>query len=446
MPARSLASTLAALVFFAALYFVARFFLRWLHPSWWERAWVRRAAHGLAALAVLGQALTWLTPGEPFVRDGLGALRRSLALGGASLFAFACVLSFAAWGALPAAALVRAMVRAPERLRALATRRAASPVGTSEAQVHIPTTRSLSPAADDDPKADEIVGPPTGSVPRRVVVSGLVAEGAAAFFPSVAVGGASVGVLGGRSSPDLVPVELPVERLPNPLDGLRIAQITDLHLGVQIDLVHLERVLLEIERASPHLLVLTGDFCDHMPWLREALSLVEELRTPLGTLAVLGNHEHYRGGRQARAAFDASGVELLVDRHRVLQVGGARLVVAGVDDPARTREPDFFDRAVPAALDGAPSGVPIVGLCHRPRGFEVLSVYGVDVTLSGHTHGAQLGVDRRSLLEGVHPEGRLWGAYEVGGKRLYVSSGAGQWFPLRVGCPAEVPLITLARA
>jgi predicted MPP superfamily phosphohydrolase len=85
-------------------------------------------------------------------------------------------------------------------------------------------------------------------------------------------------------------------------------------------------------------------------------------------------------------------------------------------------------------------------LSHRPAAFDAAAENGVDLTLAGHTHGAQVGLFGRSLLEPLWPEARLWGHYRQGVSQLYTSSGVGHWFPFRLGCPSEAPVIELRRS
>jgi predicted MPP superfamily phosphohydrolase len=204
-----------------------------------------------------------------------------------------------------------------------------------------------------------------------------------------------------------------------------------------------ERLAERLDREELDLLVLTGDFADHLPLLEPALRLLRAVRTRHGTFAAMGNHEHFRGALETRRGYDRAGVDLVVNEHRALVVRERPLVLVGVDDPGRRIRSNGYQAAAELALDGSPSDALRLGLCHRPSGFEVLAAAGVDVTLSGHTHGGQLGLGERSLFEGVAPGGQLWGAYERDGRLLYTSSGAGHWFAFRLGCPSEVPILEL---
>jgi uncharacterized protein len=103
----------------------------------------------------------------------------------------------------------------------------------------------------------------------------------------------------------------------------------------------------------------------------------------------------------------------------------------------------FFERSIDAALRDTTGEAFTVLMTHRPMAFDAAATRGVDLTLAGHTHGGQIGFNGRSLLYAVNPEKYMWGLYEKGDAKLYVSAGAGHWFPYRIGCPAEIPLYVL---
>jgi predicted MPP superfamily phosphohydrolase len=245
---------------------------------------------------------------------------------------------------------------------------------------------------------------------------------------------------------------------------LRILQLTDLHIGAYLDPRALEELVERAHAARPDLVVLTGDICDHDPWLEPSLRAVERLDPRLGAFAVFGNHEYFGDARAARRSYDRSRVRLINDRHARLDVGGAELTLVGVDDPrGHGGDPEHYARHADRALASVPSEGFRLGLCHRPNGFAALADRGVDLTLSGHTHGGQLGRvvasapvavagdappldDDRSLFESAFPRALLWGRYERNGRQLYTSSGGGHWFAFRLACPSEAALITLEQA
>ena len=264
------------------------------------------------------------------------------------------------------------------------------------------------------------------------------------------LGGAMVAGTGAREGQELarlVEVEMAFPNLPPALEGLRILQYSDVHLGYFVDMVEIDALVEQGKRARADLVVLTGDIADDIPSLPRALELFDELGPRLGVYASIGNHEYFRGIRETRRAYDASKVPLLLQQGHTLEVDGARLHLSGADDPRfmGRQNHDFFDRTVGVALDGAPSDAFHVLMSHRPEGFLAARKAGVHLTLSGHTHGAQVGVGGRSILEPLLPDKYLWGPYQEDASRLYTSSGAGHWFPFRLGCPRELPVIKLVR-
>ena len=258
---------------------------------------------------------------------------------------------------------------------------------------------------------------------------------------------AGTGAREGQELARLVEVEMAFPNLPPALEGLRILQYSDVHLGYFVDMVEIDALVEQGKRARADLVVLTGDIADDIPSLPRALELFDELGPRLGVYASIGNHEYFRGIRETRRAYDASKVPLLLQQGHTLEVDGARLHLSGADDPRfmGRQNHDFFDRTVGVALDGAPSDAFHVLMSHRPEGFLAARKAGVHLTLSGHTHGAQVGVGGRSILEPLLPDKYLWGPYQEDASRLYTSSGAGHWFPVRLGCPRELPVIKLVR-
>jgi predicted MPP superfamily phosphohydrolase len=175
--------------------------------------------------------------------------------------------------------------------------------------------------------------------------------------------------------------------------------------------------------------------------------LSADLAPRLGIFAAIGNHEHFRGLRETQRAYEKSAVPLLLEAGTTLKVGDASLFLGGADDPRvlSRQRPGFFDRTVKTVLDGAPSDAFRVPMSHRPEGFDAAAKEGVHLTLAGHTHGAQLGFGERSVFERLLPDSDLSGHYARDGAQLYTCSGAGPWFPFRIGCPREVPVLVLRR-
>lgn len=231
-------------------------------------------------------------------------------------------------------------------------------------------------------------------------------------------------------------VHLTTEKLPPGVGRLRIAQVSDLHLG----LIHRDEALAPVVSAvrelEPDLLVATGDIVDaQMDHLEDLTGLWRRLDPPLGKFAVIGNHEYYAGLEQGLDFLLRSGFTVL--RNEAVTVAGT-LVVAGVDDPAGSGTPD--DAAVLRQVDGE---LFTLLLKHRPWVSD--SATGLfDLQLSGHTHRGQI-FPFHLLVKKAYPF--LAGLYSLPvGAHLYVSRGTGTWGPpMRVLAPPEVTLFEIVR-
>lgn len=247
--------------------------------------------------------------------------------------------------------------------------------------------------------------------------------------------------------PRLLRIPLKFADLPTDLQGLRILQLSDLHLGAGPTSADLKALLDGLRADPPDLVVLTGDVADKLEELETALELVTAFAPRLGVYAVLGNHEYLNDIERMLPVYQRSPLTLLVNQTAQLRVGATSLFIAGVDDPVfSAAPPPFYEDAVASCAGHAVGPGFRLLLCHRPDGFEAAAKHGFDLTLCGHTHGAQLGLLGRSAVEVLFGIPYQWGLYRRGQSRLYTTSGFGQWFPFRLNCPAEVPLIVLERA
>jgi predicted MPP superfamily phosphohydrolase len=238
-------------------------------------------------------------------------------------------------------------------------------------------------------------------------------------------------------------VTLQLPNLPAGLNGLTIAQISDLHLGPWVDAERAARGVAMANSAHPDCVVLTGDLVQAPTPKRAAMleAALTGLRAPLGVFGVLGNHDYWGDHHLVRHALHRAGVDLLDNSHRRIQVDGADLWLVGLDD-LRHGRPNL-----PRALAGVPADGFTLLLAHEPDFADVAAHHPIAVQLSGHTHGGQV------RLPGIPPVwapylGRkyLAGLYHVNQLRLYVNRGLGTGFPpVRINCPPEVTLIRLIR-
>lgn len=269
----------------------------------------------------------------------------------------------------------------------------------------------------------------------------------ALIFPAVMT---TSGIAGFVTSFGRVKVyELPMfyEELPAQLEGFRILHLSDMHLGRYFQPGDLERLLMDAEDLKPDITLLTGDGCDVNPLLKGTLDMVSSLKTSFGGFASIGNHEYYHGVRFVRTAHSRSEIPLLINEGHTLNVRGVDIFVGGADDPASLwkNENDFLRSSVRETLSDAPSDAFKIIMSHRPQGFFEAARRGVELTLAGHTHGGQIGIRGRSIFELDDPPNYFWGHYVNGKSQLYTSAGAGHWFPFRLGCPAEAPVIVLKK-
>jgi predicted MPP superfamily phosphohydrolase len=286
---------------------------------------------------------------------------------------------------------------------------------------------------------------------------GAAALGAAVGATALAKGGlstaaalAAVGVAGAAYATLYEPRALRLERLtlrlaglPAGLDGLRVGQISDLHLGHPYSFANARRAAEALAAERPDLLVLTGDFVSYehaIASLPAALAPLAAAPAPLGSFAVPGNHDYWEGVPAIQAALAPLGVEFLINEHRLLRHGGAELVVAGVDD-MWDGVPDLD-----GALEGAPRGAFTLLMSHCPDLADEAAARGVGLQFSGHTHGGHM---RLPALGSFCLPRFGWnypvGHEHVGAMQLYVSRGVGG-LPLRLNCPPEAAVFTLRRA
>jgi len=237
------------------------------------------------------------------------------------------------------------------------------------------------------------------------------------------------------------------DNLPPDFKGLKILHLSDLHLRHYVTLDDLSEVLADASRFAPDLVLVTGDIADDLRLLPDALAMISNLSPPLGIFACLGNHEYFRGIAEVRRIFDRSPIPLFVNAGVKIAVGSSSLLVGGIDDPRLLGLIDiaFFKRTINQMLTHVDRGDFVILMSHRPEALDYASEVNIDLTLAGHTHGGQIGVLNHSVFEAVWPERYLWGHYQLKRSHLYTTSGVGHWFPFRLGCPPEAPVIELHR-
>ncbi|MEW5878585.1 MAG: metallophosphoesterase [Acidobacteriota bacterium] len=247
-----------------------------------------------------------------------------------------------------------------------------------------------------------------------------------------------VGIVQGNRTPRVESLEVQLPQLPRELDGLRVVQLSDLHLGTILREGWLSARLAQVQALKPDLVVVTGDLIDgNARHVERLLPLLKELKAPLGVYAVTGNHEFYAGLEASVQLFRDAGFTVLRDQNVEVRPG---LVMAGVDDLTARRQYGINHRAVEKALAGRPPGA-CVFLSHTPWQVEEAARLGAGLMLSGHTHDGQIW-PFSYLVRLSYPY--VGGTYQVNGLTLHVSRGTGTWGPrLRLWKPGEITLITL---
>jgi predicted MPP superfamily phosphohydrolase len=250
-------------------------------------------------------------------------------------------------------------------------------------------------------------------------------------------------------------IEAVIPGLPAEWDGLRVVQLSDLHLGPQTSRRFLARVVKTTAALRPDLIALTGDLVDDRaedaPGFARWVEAMRDAAEPtLGVVAVPGNHDVYAGWP---AVADALGrlapMRVLVNEAHVLRRGGAELAVVGTGDPAggRATGPGSAGPDLARAFARVPAGAPVLALAHNPALFAPLQAYGPALTLSGHTHWGQFALPRRGWSLASPFQEFSMGAYVRGASLLYVHPGTGFWgIPFRLGAYPEVAAVTLRTA
>jgi predicted MPP superfamily phosphohydrolase len=257
------------------------------------------------------------------------------------------------------------------------------------------------------------------------------------------IGGAAtlVGLRSALAGPVVRRLELRLRRWPAGLDGFRIVQISDVHIGPLLGRRFAREITERVNALAPDLIAVTGDLVDgQVERLRDEVAPFAGLRARHGTFFVTGNHDWYSGAAAWVAEASALGFRPLRNERATIGTGAARFELAGVDD----QRGDWVHGSpcdVARALAGRDPALPVVLLAHDPTTFAEASQQGVDLQLSGHTHGGQIWPFRYLVRLAVR-----WveGLHRRGDSLLYVSRGTGFWGPpLRLLAPAEITEITL---
>jgi hypothetical protein len=294
-------------------------------------------------------------------------------------------------------------------------------------------------------------------------------QAAGVFAGAVPFVSAVYGFVGERLRFEVREVDVPIPNLPPALDGLRVTQLSDIHIGSYMPVAQVRRAVGMANELHGDLTVVTGDFLTgRTDPLEDCVAELSHLRAPLGVWGCNGNHEIYaRAEAEAAALFDRYGMKLLRHENAELKWQGSALNLIGVDyQRQRTR-----DGSRPPMLAGLESlvrrDVPNILLSHNPNTFPRAAELGIELSLAGHTHGGQVRVEildhrwspaqffthyvaglyRRPLLEAAVLPDPGASVLPQASSFVYVNRGLGTiGAPVRLGVPPEITLLTLRRA
>jgi predicted MPP superfamily phosphohydrolase len=235
-----------------------------------------------------------------------------------------------------------------------------------------------------------------------------------------------------------------IDNWPQPLNGLRIAVLADIHAGAPfIDQRKLRLIVQRTNELHPDLIVILGDYMTGNGWVRQTMQpavfgpILKDLNAPLGVYSVLGNHDWWYNGRKVRTGLEQSGIKVLEDEVVQLDARGTPLWLVGLAD-LWTRPQNIEE-----TVNKVPEGAPVIALTHNPDIFPRLP-QRVPLLLAGHTHGGQV---RFPFIGSVVHSSRVGERYELGhvfenNHHLFVTAGIGtSILPVRFGVPPEIVLL-----
>ncbi|MEO6588216.1 MAG: metallophosphoesterase [Pyrinomonadaceae bacterium] len=240
------------------------------------------------------------------------------------------------------------------------------------------------------------------------------------------------------NSLSLEKVEIKLERLPKKLDGFRIIHLSDIHHSPFTGLEHISRAVKIANRLNPDLFVLTGDYVSHEnEYIVPVAKVLGELKAEFGTYACLGNHDHWTDADLITESFGRENINVLINEGLRFQARDASFWLAGVDDYMVGKTD------VPASMRGAfPDEMKIL-LAHNPIIIHQAARFGVDLMLSGHTHGGQ--IQMRDTKKRIFRKRKLTnGLHRRKNTQIYITRGIGTVvLPVRYQCPPEISLLEL---
>lgn len=294
-------------------------------------------------------------------------------------------------------------------------------------------------------------GNPEAKVPMQGMTRRTFLTRTLAAAPIVALGVSTKGIYEAQAQMVVRHYSLALPQLPENLKDFKLGQISDTHLGPYFSLKSLETAIQLMARQKPDLVVLTGDFADNLSLVRPAIAMLNEFQqsVPYGMYFCYGNHDYFQDVNYIRSEFNKSRIKILQNESALIVPGVRPFFLLGVDYPwndnshtgvyaSPAKRQEYFA----AASRMVPSDSFKILIAHHPDFlFDGFAAH-IPLTLAGHTHGGQVVIGGKSILSSY---AYMQGLYREQGVYGYVDSGAGHWFPFRLGCPPQISLFTFAQ-
>lgn len=255
-----------------------------------------------------------------------------------------------------------------------------------------------------------------------------------------------IGDLSGDDDFEVVNKTVRLRNLPEKLKGFRIGMLSDIHSGPYMSKDDMDPYVARINALMPDVILLPGDFVQNRDEEIEAVcETFRHLKAPYGVYGSTGNHEYFADADHISHELELAGVTMLRNEHRIIDPRGEKLALVGLDD-VRSGHP--FHTLFQQASKGLHPSIPNVLLCHKPYYLEEAAELGLDLMVSGHTHGGQIVLARifnTVITPAALISGYIEGLYRLDATQMYITRGIGTvGLPIRVNCPPEITVLTLA--
>ena len=245
--------------------------------------------------------------------------------------------------------------------------------------------------------------------------------------------------------PKIKNVTVSMEALPKGLEGLTIAQISDLHIGPTIQSRYVEKVVRKTNATNADIIVITGDLVDsHTASIKKHLQPLRNLKSRYGVFYVTGNHEYYWGIDSLLPELVNVEINVLMNTNKIIEHNGHKLMIAGIPDPMGRQFSNLHKPDIESSRKSGEKTDLNILLAHRPDPYESAEKLGFDIQFSGHTHAGQffpfslLIPIAHKYYRGLNRHGKMW---------LYVNPGTGYWGPAnRFGIASEITLVKLSKS